>query len=50
MLKYQIAAATAALTANAIKVGVISDIHTSADYNSWASDEGNCISGSTVAS
>ena len=50
MLKFQLATATAALTANALKVGVISDIHSNTAYNGWASEDDNCVSGSTVAS
>jgi len=45
MLKFQIAAATAALTANALKVGVISDMHTNENYNSWASHSNKCAAG-----
>ena len=49
MLKFQIAVATAALTANALKVGVISDMHTNLAYDSWVSDADNCVAGGAKA-
>ena len=49
MLKYQITAAGFALVSNALKVGVISDLHTNLAYDGLVSKDDNCVAGGSSA-
>lgn len=49
-MKFEIAslaAASLAVSSNALKVGVVSDLHLNLEYDSWASVDDNCFSSST---
>ena len=50
MIKFSLSLTLIALNTQALKVGVISDMHTNLDYSPTASDDDNCVGSSAFFS